>query len=210
MKYWHTALQPWFEHIVYELPYFNASRGHNHLFPWVEDNGLVCDDNRLPYFKLPAFRRTVDPMILVTYNGVHDRTGDRQILHPTKFRRHCFNLGHDITMPQWNSFHLRKGLPTTNWPAFLALKAMSRHNMHYRGIFRAAGLCSKRVRPWFHGWCRCELTIGRRLWITPGHRVPIRRACGVPLCPYLPTLLCPCAPIVPYWGNLNILPEYSI
>ena len=58
IEYWHRALKPFIAHIVHDLPYFNKSGGHDHIFVYTMDNGPLCERgyNSDTFLTDPLFR----------------------------------------------------------------------------------------------------------------------------------------------------------
>ena len=148
-EYISHALRPFLLHIVHNLPFYNNSGGRDHVFVYVWDNGPVCDIDAQKWQRDPVFRRVVHPMIVVGYYG----SKGFKATAPSDVRKHCFWLGHDITLPQWNYFHRRHPPPAFS-PSFLRHKAtLAYANMYFHGDTRKAGLlCSKGIRGWLSNY----------------------------------------------------------
>ena len=91
--YWRRALGPFVRHIVRALPYFNRSRGHDHIFFWTLDNGPICDPTRARFYLSDEFRALMWPMLHLGYYGRVSRRPPgaprSKSLHPLRFSQGC-------------------------------------------------------------------------------------------------------------------------
>eukprot|EP00667_Euglena_gracilis_P007375 EG_transcript_7451 len=152
-EYVENTLLPYLSHIQQDFPFYNRSGGRDHVFVYIWDNGPLCD---LGFFgtlwqKNPMFKRLIHPMIIVGYHGSQGLAAPPET--HSALRRHCFQPGHDISVPQWNTFHLRqrRGAFTADWLRGLATGPA--RNIRYFGTF-ASGRCSPRVRFHAHEFMR--------------------------------------------------------
>eukprot|EP00667_Euglena_gracilis_P008585 EG_transcript_8684 len=157
-EYVHHALLPFLDHIVHDYPYFNRSRGNDHIFVYVWDNGPICDTGPVAarYQFHPTFQRVVHPMIIVGYHGMLGYRSPHRWAHPQ--RDDCFWIGHDITLPQLNTFY-KKRRSFVFSPQFLRDKAVHAvANFYYSGTIYSEGIyCSTRIRVWvYHYMQTCD------------------------------------------------------
>ncbi len=175
--YWKEALEPFLKYIVYDLPFFNASQGTNHIIYYAGGNGPICDDNLLSdttYLSNHFFKSTVHRMIIVGSHGTlkmripvgADSTWATTRM--SRFRSECFRPGHDISMPQYRSSFLAhdgereleqciQKRKCEHWLSFLAQTAAAKtHAFYFTGTYSSQQLiswCSPGIRDFVRSFC---------------------------------------------------------
>jgi len=179
MWYWKNALRPFFEHVVFDQPYFNSSRGRDHLFIYTCANGPFCDNTHLVrnnfggvFLDDSFFKWVVQQMMVIGSHGSVMQLPDGPVmtalsprhLH-SPFRQQCFSPGFDITLPQYDPRYTNSAgteeLDRCNngrcesWLKFLVAKAASvRHVFYFLGTTdQILPWCAPGVRRYVGNFC---------------------------------------------------------
>ena len=173
--YWNRALRPFLSHIVYGLPFFNASNGEDHLFLYTSGNGPICESAALfhaSFLSDAFFKWVVHRMLIIGSHGTYDMKipigpdTTYSTHRSSRDRKTCFRPGFDIALPQYRpSFKNRDGeselhdcldsRACSEWVQFLRAKAARiRHAFYFKGSFRQLlGWCSPGIRSYLKGFC---------------------------------------------------------
>ena len=173
--YWNRALRPFLSHIVYGLPFFNASNGEDHLFLYTSGNGPICESAALfhaSFLSDAFFKWVVHRMLIIGSHGTYDMKipigpdTTYSTHRSSRDRKTCFRPGFDIALPQYRpSFNNRDGeselhdcldsRACSEWVQFLRAKAARiRHAFYFKGSFRQLlGWCSPGIRSYLKGFC---------------------------------------------------------
>ena len=178
--YVRQGMARYFEYLYYAVPYYNRTRGQDHLITWIFENGPLCDcafrnamrNEALAFGMLQSFAK-------IGYWG-HRST-----------EMFGWRPGHDIAMPQYGAAGHWLG-PPPDWKQIVSSERMS---FGFWGSFwgdtvtcpsglgTAAALsgqhsceCSPGIRTWLNGYLKqhCNTsTAPTTRCASPGHRVPM-------------------------------------
>ena len=164
-EYYNLQLRPFLQHIYYDLPYFNASNGRDHVFVYTMDMGPICElDHGSPVFSYDdIWHKVIHPMIQIGYSG---QRGLRPTIETASVHRpECWDDERDIAVPQYHKWDMRKSVEAANclfekdncqpWADLLLERAARiKAGFFFKGQTIAGKFCSVGIRQWVATFCK--------------------------------------------------------